>query len=108
MTEFEEYKQELTADIEQTVTRANCQPVIFAGTGLSIRYFDAPSWDGLLKTLVQDCDGLEQDYGFYRQTRGPTEPGIWMIPYLSLLGSQCLIFRLARAVTRHPDSHITV
>jgi hypothetical protein len=75
MTEFEEYKQEVTADIEQTVTRANCQPVIFAGTGLSIRYFDAPSWDGLLKTLVQDCDGLEQDYGFYRQTRGPTEVG---------------------------------
>ena len=75
MTDFEEYKEEMAADIEQTVTKANCQPVIFAGTGLSIRYFGAPSWDGLLKMLVKDCDGIEQEYGFYRQTRNPTEVG---------------------------------
>ncbi|ELY53646.1 hypothetical protein C491_20941 [Natronococcus amylolyticus DSM 10524] len=75
MTGFEEYKEEVIADIEQTVTRANCQPVIFAGTGLSIRYFGAPNWDGLLERLVKDCDGLEEEYGFYRQTRSPTEVG---------------------------------
>lgn len=75
MSDFEDYREEMTADIEETVTRANCQPVIFAGTGLSIRYFGAPSWDGLLEKLVQDYDGLEQEYGFYRQTRGPTEVG---------------------------------
>lgn len=75
MTDFEKYKEEMTADIEGTVTRANCQPVIFAGTGLSIRYFGAPSWDGLLETLVDDCDGLGKEYGFYRQTRTPTEVG---------------------------------
>jgi len=75
MTDFERYKEEMSADIEETVTRANCQPVIFAGTGLSIRYFGAPSWDGLLETLVEDCAGLQQEYGFYRQTRDPTEVG---------------------------------
>jgi hypothetical protein len=75
MTDFEEYKEEMIADIEETVTRANCQPVIFAGTGLSIRYFGAPSWDGLLETIVEDCDSLGQEYGFYRQTREPTEVG---------------------------------
>jgi len=75
MSDFEGYGEKMTADIEETVTRANCQPVIFAGTGLSIRYFGAPNWDGLLEKLVQDYDGLEQEYGFYRQTRGPTEVG---------------------------------
>lgn len=75
MPDYDEYKQEVASDIEQTVTKANCQPVIFAGTGLSIRYFGAPSWDDLLKTLVEECDGLEQEYGFYRQTRDPTEVG---------------------------------
>jgi len=75
MANFEEYKQEVATDIKQTVRRANCQPVIFAGTGLSIRYFGAPSWDGLLKMLVDDCDELNQDYGFYRQTRTPAEVG---------------------------------
>jgi hypothetical protein len=33
MTDFEVYKQDVARDIEQTVTRANSQPVIFAGTG---------------------------------------------------------------------------
>ena len=75
MTDFEKYREEVAADIEETVTMANCQPVIFAGTGLSIRYFGAPSWDGLLETLVEDCDGLGKEYGFYRQTRDPTEVG---------------------------------
>lgn len=75
MSDFEQYKEEIKQDIEQTVTKANCQPVIFAGTGLSIRYFGAPNWDELLKMLVEDCDELEQEYGFYRQTRNPTEVG---------------------------------
>lgn len=75
MTDFEGYREEMVADIQETVTRANCQPVIFAGTGLSIRYFGAPSWDGLLETLVEDCNGIEQEYGFYRQTRDPPEVG---------------------------------
>jgi hypothetical protein len=75
MTDFIKYREEMAADIGETVTRANCQPVIFAGTGLSIRYFGAPSWDGLLKWLVEDCDRFEQEYGFYRQTRDPTEVG---------------------------------
>ena len=35
---------------------ANCQHVIFAGIGLSIRYFGTPNWDGLLETFVEDCD----------------------------------------------------
>lgn len=56
MTDFEKYREEVAAEIEETVTMAHCQPVVFAGTGLSIRYLGAPSWDGLLETLVEDCD----------------------------------------------------
>lgn len=75
MPDYDDYKQEVAEDIERTVTKANCQPVIFAGTGLSIRYFGAPSWDGLLEKFTHDCDRLEKEYGFYRQTRAPTEVG---------------------------------
>jgi len=56
ITDFEKYREGVAADIEETVKMANCQHVIFVGIGLSIRYFGAPSWDGLLETLVEDCD----------------------------------------------------
>lgn len=56
ITDFEKYREEVAADIEETVTMANCRHVIFAGIGLSIRYFGTPSWDGLLETFVEDCD----------------------------------------------------
>lgn len=75
MEDFEEYKQEVVSDVESTVGGKPVQPIIFAGTGLSIRYFSAPSWDGLLEKMAERCPKLDHDYGYYRQNHSPSKMG---------------------------------
>ena len=82
LTDFEKYREGVAADIEETVTMANCQHVIFAGIGLSIRYFGTPNWDGLLETFVEDCD-----------EKSRTTPAVMLIqptPPISILGADLL------------------
>ncbi len=52
-----------------------CQPIIFAGTGLSIRYFSAPSWDGLLEDMTKEHSAIGTNYGFWRQKEDPKVVG---------------------------------
>jgi len=75
MVDFEEYKQNVISDVETTVGMKPVQPIIFAGTGLSIRYFSAPSWDGLLEIMADECPKSDHEYGYYRQNRSPPEMG---------------------------------
>jgi len=75
MEDFGEYKQEVISDVESTVGGKSVQPIIFAGTGLSIRYFSAPSWDGLLNKMAGRCPKLDHDYGYYRQNNSPPKMG---------------------------------
>lgn len=42
MESHEAHKEQMTEDIKSVVGSRECQPIIFAGTGLSIRYFSAP------------------------------------------------------------------
>ena len=46
---YKDYKQEVTRDIAESVEGIKSQPIIFAGAGLSIRYFGAPGWESLLR-----------------------------------------------------------
>jgi hypothetical protein len=75
MEDFEEYKQEVVSEVQQTVGSKPVQPIIFAGTGLSIRYFSAPSWDVLLKKMAKKCPKLDHEYGYYRQKHSPAKMG---------------------------------
>jgi len=75
MRNFEEYQSTVTEDIRETVGSKPVQPILFAGSGLSKRYFSGPSWDGLLSELAADCPKMEHNYGYYRQSRDPTEMG---------------------------------
>ena len=75
MTEFEEYRETIEEDIRQTVGSKPVQPIIFAGSGLSIRYFSGPNWDSLLEEMAGKCPKLEHNYGYYRQDRSPQEVG---------------------------------
>lgn len=75
MDSHEEHKERITKDIVSTVGSRECQPIIFAGTGLSIRYFSAPSWDGLLEKMTDKYSAIKENYGFWRQTRDPKEVG---------------------------------
>lgn len=75
MTHLENYREETKEEIEKTVGSVPVQPIIFAGSGLSIRYFSGPSWDQLLSQMASSCPKLEHNYGYYRQSRDATEMG---------------------------------
>jgi hypothetical protein len=42
-------------------------PILFIGSGLSRRYFLAPSWDGLLQQLASECPLIDKHYGYFKQ-----------------------------------------
>lgn len=69
MGDYQDYRQDLTSDIMSVVGGNSVQPVIFAGSGLSIRYFSGPNWDGLLDEMAGRCPKADQNYGYYRQKR---------------------------------------
>jgi hypothetical protein len=75
MKEFGEYIQDRKSNITDCVEELKCQPILFAGTGLSIRYFDGPSWESLLESLAEDCPKVPNSIDYYLQ-RGDTYPVI--------------------------------
>ena len=49
--------------IKEFIARYNNHPVLFIGTGLSLRYLkNSYSWDNLLKQIILDTTGNEEDY----------------------------------------------
>ncbi|WP_040765868.1 SIR2 family protein [Novipirellula maiorica] len=67
MTSYTEYQERCSTAIRDVVSDRGCQPILFAGSGLSKRFFDAPSWDALLTHLCSVCPTIVNDYGYYRQ-----------------------------------------
>lgn len=65
--EFEEYQERIRDDIATCMDTMGVQPILFVGSGLSRRYFLAPSWEGLLEKLVDDCPLIDKDYAYYKQ-----------------------------------------
>jgi DNA-dependent RNA polymerase auxiliary subunit epsilon len=67
MVKYEEYKNNITEDIKECLEIMKCQPILFVGSGLSQRYFNAPNWNDLLKkmTLINpNC----KEYLYYKQS----------------------------------------
>ncbi len=62
------YNTRTTEEIIKFVERMGCQPILFIGSGLSRRYFGAPSWEELLIQLANDCPAIDKEYGYYKQT----------------------------------------
>ena len=65
-----QYVDDVKADIAATVEGTACQPILFIGSGMSRRYFGAPSWDELLHKLSDACPLIDKDYAYYKQTLG--------------------------------------
>lgn len=65
--EHSEYIEEVSSEISSTVQDMKCQPIIFAGTGLSKRYFSAPGWECLLKKLNSICPKGRDSIEYYLQ-----------------------------------------
>jgi hypothetical protein len=63
MEDYGEYVDEVYDDVVECVNEMKCQPIIFAGSGLSRRYFDGPSWVGLLGEMAEKCGTFDDDIG---------------------------------------------
>lgn len=64
---YDEYQKDLRRDIGECLQKMASQPILFAGSGLSRRYFGGPSWDGLLEELAKKCPAVPNEYAYYRQ-----------------------------------------
>ena len=62
------YNARTAEEIIKCVEHMGCQPILFIGSGLSKRYFGAPSWEELLVRLAKDCPAIDKEYGYYKQT----------------------------------------
>jgi hypothetical protein len=66
--DYQQYKDEVTADILSVLASANCQPILFIGSGFSKRYAGAPNWEELLRQLAEKCPTIDKDFAYYKQT----------------------------------------
>jgi hypothetical protein len=64
---YDEYKSDIKNRIASVIEELKSQPILFVGTGLSIRYFGAPGWKELLREMA-DSDAVDREYEFYQQT----------------------------------------
>lgn len=68
--DYEQYRLEVTADIGQVLSAAQCQPILFVGSGFTKRYANGPSWEELLTRLGKDCPLIDKDFAYYKQANG--------------------------------------
>lgn len=61
------YKQLADTSIRDLLLEYECQPILFIGSGLSKRYFGAPTWRELLKSIFSMMPEGAQRYEYTRQ-----------------------------------------
>jgi hypothetical protein len=67
MPDYAQYQNEVRADVADTLQGAQCQPILFIGSGFSLRYASGPNWDALLTKLAEGCPNIDKDFAYYRQ-----------------------------------------
>ncbi|OLG76649.1 SIR2 family protein [Xanthomonas oryzae] len=76
MNNYSEYIASRTEAIHKCITELGCQPIIFAGAGLSKRYIGGPSWIELLTGIANDNPHVRQSIAYYLQKyQSPLEVG---------------------------------
>lgn len=65
--EYEQYKREVSADIASVLAGANCQPILFIGSGFTRRYAGGPSWEELLSSLAANCPLINKEFAYFKQ-----------------------------------------
>jgi SIR2-like domain len=68
--DYKQYQEEVATDIAKVLGDAECQPILFVGSGFSKRYAQGPTWEELLTALVKQCPLIDKDFAYYKQTYG--------------------------------------
>lgn len=68
--DYQRYQEEVTADISEVLSNAQCQPILFVGSGFSKRYANGPNWEQLLSLLAQKCPLIDKEFAYYKQANG--------------------------------------
>ncbi|KWH15126.1 SIR2 family protein [Burkholderia multivorans] len=66
--DYKQYQEEVTADVAKVLADAECQPILFVGSGFSKRYAGGPNWEELLTALAKKCPLIDKDFAYYKQT----------------------------------------
>jgi len=66
-TDYKQYQQDVASDVAKILADAECQPILFVGSGFSKRYARGPSWEELLATLAKKCPLIDKDFAYYKQ-----------------------------------------
>ena len=66
--DYKQYQLEVTADVSKVLADAECQPILFVGSGFSKRYAGGPNWEELLTMLAKKCPLIDKDFAYYKQT----------------------------------------
>lgn len=61
------YQEKAKSEIRRAVEAFECQPILFVGSGISRRYFDAPNWIELLKIAYSKITTPKQKFEYYVQ-----------------------------------------
>ena len=79
--DYKQYQVEVIADIAKVLGDAECQPILFVGSGFSKRYANGPSWEELLTALAEKCPLIDKDFAYYKQTYDGDLKKIGTTPY---------------------------
>lgn len=69
MSNYQDYKERAMNEISTVLEEMECLPILFVGSGLSKRYFNAPNWDELL-SIMAEKNPKSRKYAFYKQHYG--------------------------------------
>jgi len=65
--DYKQYQEEVTSDIAEVLSNAQCQPILFVGSGFTKRYAGGPNWEQLLTLLGKNCPRIDKDFAYYKQ-----------------------------------------
>lgn len=65
--DYKQYQEEVSADVAKVLGDAECQPILFVGSGFSKRYTNGLSWEELLTALADKCPLIDKDFAYYKQ-----------------------------------------
>lgn len=76
MPDYSQYQKEISEDIAETLKRLQSQPILFVGSGFTLRYAAGPTWIELLSDLAKKCPLIDKDFAYYLQKHNNDLPEI--------------------------------